>query len=259
MPRLVFVGYDPNEDLSFRVCKNSLERLSKDVQVVPLSSRELRRLGLFKRRWFIDENGQMWDHEDGKPCSTEFSFTRFLVPEICRQLGHDGPALFVDSDFLFLAPADELFDMFDPNYAVQVVKFNWQPINSFKKEMSLQTRYNRKLWSSLVLWNVPANSNLTGEIVNTAVGSHLHAFGWLPDEFIGELPAEWNHIPGVSEPLDFFPKAVHYSLGGPWLKDFEDKELSYLWQTELESLPRKSLTSRLFPALGTMLPTPARS
>jgi hypothetical protein len=37
---------------------------------------------------------------------------------------------------------------------------------------------------------------------------------WLADEFIGELPAEWNHLVGVNEPNPD-AKLVHFTLGVP--------------------------------------------
>ena len=70
----VFVGYDPREDIAYRVCKYSIERQSKNVSVHPLKQSELRSAGWYKRP--ID-----------KLASTEFTFTRFLVPELANFKG----------------------------------------------------------------------------------------------------------------------------------------------------------------------------
>ena len=60
--------------------------------------------------------------------------------------------------------------------------------------------YSRKNWSSVVLWNWahPANRRLTLEMVNTLPGRDLHAFCWLDEWEIGELPVEWNYLVGVT-------------------------------------------------------------
>ena len=82
----VFVGYDTREDIAYQVCKHSLESRNKNVEVRPLKQNELREQGWYSRP--ID-----------KLASTEFTFTRFLVPELCN---FDGWALFCDSDIIFI-------------------------------------------------------------------------------------------------------------------------------------------------------------
>ena len=65
----VFVGYDPREDIAYQVCKHSIEARSKDAEVIPLKQSDLRNSGWYTRP--VD-----------KLASTEFTFTRFLVPEL---------------------------------------------------------------------------------------------------------------------------------------------------------------------------------
>src|SRR6056300_948191 len=81
----VFVGYDPREDIAYQVCKHSILKRNKDIVVTPLIQKELREQGYYDRP--VD-----------KLASTEFTFTRFLVPELCN---FNGWALFIDCDFLF--------------------------------------------------------------------------------------------------------------------------------------------------------------
>ena len=99
---LIYVGYDSREDIAYEVCRHSIvRRASVPVEVIPLNHRELRRQGLFWRPWIIRGDGQFMDGVDGLPFSTEFSHTRFLVPDLAKKKGAEW-ALFVDCDFLFL-------------------------------------------------------------------------------------------------------------------------------------------------------------
>ena len=222
-PFPIFVGWDPREEDAYQVCKKSLIRNSS----VPLCVRKLDRRklswpgdqGIFTRKWAF-EDGQRVDALDGKPFSTEFSFTRFLVPVLQQ---YEGWALFFDCDFLWRGDVAELIALRDDKFAVQVVQHNHTPKESIKMDGCAQTRYYRKNWSSLVLWNCghPSNLNLTRQTVNTESGSWLHAFQWLHDEEIGALPEEWNWLEGSSDP-SIKPKAVHYTRGGPWFPAYSD-------------------------------------
>src|SRR5690606_28435707 len=106
-------------------------------------------------------------------------------------------ALFCDFvDMMFLADPSELFSLADDRYAVMVVKHNHVPTEKKKMDNQAQTVYQRKNWSSVILWNIahPANARLTIDMVNTLPGRDLHRFCWLEDDEIGELPAAWNHL-----------------------------------------------------------------
>ena len=95
----------------------------------------------------------------------------------------------------------------------------------------IQTFYARKNWSSVVLWNLdhPGNKRLTLEHLNTKPGRDLHAFKWLSDDEIGELPVEWNWLVGVYEPNDQ-AKLLHFTLGVPDMQGYEDCDHAGLWR-----------------------------
>ena len=80
----VFVGYDPREDIAYQVCKHSIIARSKDAEVYPLKQKELRDAGWYTR-------------PTDKLASTEFTFTRFLVPELAN---YKGWAVFMDCDMI---------------------------------------------------------------------------------------------------------------------------------------------------------------
>lgn len=235
----VFVGYDSREDEAFQVCKFSIEQRAKGpVKVFPLKHRELRQLGFFDRSWKVDGTGQYFDERDGRPFSTEFSHSRFLVPAYAKSLGiADGFVLFIDCDFLFLESIDDLFAMADDKYAVMVCKHSYVPQETKKMDGAIQSPYLRKNWSSLILWNLghSLNANLTVDVVNRESGSFLHQFSWLPDDAIGALPLGWNWI-ADAVPANISPKAVHYSAGGPWFENYKDARYSKEWLDEQKKM-----------------------
>lgn len=229
-----YIGWDTREVRAYDVCRQSAVRhCSKPLHVVPLMERALRYIGLYDRPWEV-RDGQKYDARDGKPFSTEFSFTRFLVPAMQQ---YQGWALFSDCDFLWTADLDGLFSLAHPDYAVQVVKHQHVPTETEKMEGALQTKYHRKNWSSLVLWNCshPSNRFLTTQAVNHESGQWLHAFGWLRDDEIGELPLTWNWLAGVNEmPAmgEDAPKGIHFTLGTPEMKGHERVPYAQRWHAE---------------------------
>ena len=231
----IYIGFDSTQRIASQVCEFSiLKRTSIPVMTQHLALGGVMRNGMYARPSWI-ENGQRHDFRDGKPFSTDFSFSRFLVPHLSM---FDGWAIFCDGDFLFLDDIAELVSQADPKYAAMVVKHKHNPANEPKRKMDgrLQTAYRRKNWSSLVLWNCshPAHRDLTIDAVNRESGQWLHAFSWLNDEQIGELPARWNHLVGVNEPIDN-PAGVHFTLGGPWLEQHSKTPFANEWREEHRS------------------------
>lgn len=222
----VFVGYDTKQDIVYRVCRSSILK-NIDAEVIPLKQQDLREQGIYIR--------------DIDPLSsTEFTFTRFLIPHITN---YQGWALFVDCDFLFIENIANLFKLAKDEYAVMVVKHNYIPISEIKMHNQKQMLYPRKNWSSLILWNCSHASNrtLTKDIVNSQTGSYLHGFKWLNDCEIGEIDVEWNWLVNwYHNPVNGLPKAIHYTEGGPWLKEYEDCEYANLWIEEYNKLLGKT-------------------
>jgi len=227
----VYIGYDAREDVAYEVCSYSIRRHSSmPVHIVPLKQDALRRMGLYRRAPHPDTHV---DSFDDKPFSTEFTFTRFLVPVLNQW---DGWALFCDCDFLFTADIAELFALAKPNKAVMVVQHEHRPPDKTKMDGTEQTVYERKNWSSLILWNCghPSNRKLTVDAVNIESGSWLHGFKWLEPWEIGVLPEGWNWLEGWNRPSDPPPEAIHYTRGGPWFDDWKDVDYAELWTRELQ-------------------------
>ena len=97
-----------------------------------------------------------------------------------------------------------------------------------------QTYYARKNWSSVVLWNCshPANKGLTELRLNKWPGRDLHAFKWLQDYEIGELPQKWNWLINVT-PGEPRQKGIwHYTLGTPALSGWSVQPYDEYWNEE---------------------------
>ncbi len=234
----VFVGYDIREHAAYQVCRETLLRpighSPLDIEVHPLSHRDLRRRGLFDRPWRIDETGQFWDERDGRPFSTEFAHSRFLVPKIAAEMGIKAPVVFVDCDFMFLRPITEMLAGCDRTKMLSVVKHDFSRVaEGVKMDGMAQQRYFRKLWSSLMVFNMahPHIDYFTHADYDPCheKGSDLHGFAAVSDNEIGALPASWNWIPGHSDPVSAVD-AVHWSLGGPWMPGFEATPFASEWR-----------------------------
>ncbi len=247
----IFVGYDQREHAAWMVCKDTLLNpvlgpacAAGEIEVHPVSHRELRDRGYFDRPWTIDTRGQFQDLRDGRPFSTEFSHTRFLVPKLARDMGiTDGPVVFVDCDFLFIAPITKMIESIDPTKVVSVVKRDYAAMEEGQKmDGMLQQSYFRKLWSSLMVFNMGHQDidcflEATDYDPNWMAGHELHGFVDLKDEEIGSIDPSWNHIPLVDEePTP--ARAIHWSLGGPWMRGYEHVPYASVWRQRYKDMVR---------------------
>ena len=119
--------------------------------------------------------------------------------------------------------------------AVYVVKHQHEAREKIKFLGRPQSAYERKNWSSVMLFNCARCKALTPEHVNTASGLDLHQFHWLDDSDIGELPREWNHLVGVDAPRAD-AKLVHYTLGMPFFDGYRNCEYANEFFEEFRSM-----------------------
>jgi hypothetical protein len=210
LPIPVFIGYDPHERAAVNVLADSLvQHSSCPLAITPIVARQLQ--GVLTRERHPSQ-------------STEFSFSRFLVPYL---QDYEGWAIFMDCDMLARGDIAELWEQRDERYALMVVKHEHVPNETVKFLGAKQTRYEKKNWSSLMLFQCQRCTALTPEYVNSATGLQLHRFEWLAgDHEIGALPmARWNHLIDV-QPVDQAsvenggPALVHWTLGGPWFQEY---------------------------------------
>lgn len=232
----IHIGFDPRETDGFAVTRSSiLRRKTVHIPVHGLVLDYLRAKGFYTRST-SRRDGRLWDDISEAPMATEFAVSRFLVPYL---EGYEGWALFMDCDMLVRTSLARLFELADPSKAVQVVKHDHQPVNETKMDGQVQTRYARKNWSSVMLFNCghPSNRALTLELVNSVPGRDLHGFCWLKDEEIGALDTSWNYLVGHSNP-EIDPDIVHFTDGIPSMSGYGACEYAGEWFTELSRWAR---------------------
>ena len=213
----IFIGYDSKEKVAYNVLSHSIiQNSTKPVAITPIALNHL-------KDDFVRERNAL--------SSTEFSFSRFMIPHL---MNYQGWALFMDCDMLMFEDVYELWRMRDDSKAIQVCKHDYVPKEKTKFLGQTQTAYPKKNWSSFMLMNCKKCSSLTPDYVNRASGLELHQFKWLEgDHLIGDLPLEWNWLVGEYEHKDDV-KNVHYTKGGPWFEDYAKCDYSQDWFRNLE-------------------------
>ncbi len=215
----IFIGFDSREPVAFSVLAHSIQaRASVPVSVTPLMLSQLE---------------SVFSREAHPLQSTEFSFSRFLVPHLS---GFEGWSIFTDCDMLVLDDITRLWALRDDRYAVMAVKHDHLPRESVKFLGAPQTAYAKKNWSSVMLFNNARCRVLSAEYVSSATGLDLHQFKWLSDDsLIGALPSRWNHLVGYDNPSDDV-SLVHYTIGGPYFPEYEDCEHAAAWFAERDAM-----------------------
>ena len=208
----IFIGYDNKERVAYNVLSHSIiQNSTKPVAITPIALNNL-------KDDFVRERNSL--------SSTEFSFSRFMIPHL---MNYQGWALFMDCDMLMFEDIAELWRMRDDSKAIQVCKHDYTPKEETKFLGQVQTKYPKKNWSSFMLMNCKKCTTLTPDYVNKASGLELHQFKWLEgDHLIGDLPLEWNWLVGEYEHKDDV-KNVHYTKGGPWFEDYKECDYATDW------------------------------
>lgn len=209
----VFIGCDDVEMLAYHVLADSIMRHSSvPVSITPVRVSNLK--DCYTRR------------RDPKQ-SNEFSFSRFLVPYLCD---FKGKAIFMDCDMLMRADIAELARYFDDEFDVRCVQHDYTP-KSYRKYLgNVQYAYPRKNWSSLMLFDCERCYRLTPDYINTTDAANLHRMYWAQN--VESLPLEWNWLVGEYE-HNPRAKLVHWTIGGPWFKDYEKTEYAEEWYDAL--------------------------
>ena len=205
----IFIGFDHRERAATNVLIDSLYNNSRlPISITPLVTTQLRKQKLY------------WRERDGNQ-STDFSFTRFLVPFM---MNYQGWAVFMDCDILCRTDISELANFYDDKFSLLCVKHNHIPTEKVKFQGEKQTSYPKKNWSSFMIFNCSKCKSLSLEYVNNASGLDLHRFHWLDgDHLIGPIDQNWNYLVGVDNDEKNIDKEkikmLHWTLGGPWFKD----------------------------------------
>jgi hypothetical protein len=209
----IYIGYDSSQDEAYDICKLSIRKFNKSIKIIPIMKKYLQKNDLYYRT-------------DDQNSSTEFAYTRFLVPYLNK---YQGWALFCDSDFLWRCNIEELFSNLDSNIALKCVQHDYTPKFNTKMNNKKQFIYPRKNWSSLMLFNCAHSSckNLNIKNINSQSGAWLHQMQWCKDNEIQKLDPTYNYLVGYYNFPN--PKAVHFTDGGPWHPGYEHVEFAEEW------------------------------
>ena len=206
----VFIGFDEGEKVSYHILSESIRRQSSvPVSITPLC---LSNIPEFKRELQPNQ-------------STEFAFSRFLVPYLSD---YKGWSLFLDSDMMFRDDIKNLWDMIDKDKSIMCCKHDYVPKQNVKFRGAKNEPFPKKNWSSFMLMNNHRCKMLSKEYVETATGLELHQFKWTHEENVGELPLEWNWLVGEYD-YNKNAKNVHWTLGGPYFKDYAKSDYADEW------------------------------
>ena len=211
----IFIGFDNREPIGYHVLSHSiLENSSIPVTITPIKLENLKKF--YKRKKTIKD-------------STDFSISRFLTPYLSNFKGY---SLFVDCDFIIRADIIDLIKIIkkNPNKAIWCVKHkNYIPKEKVKFLNEKQLPYDKKNWSSFVIYNNKKCKILTPKFIEKANGLYLHQFKWIKnDNMIGSLPSSWNVLVGEKIIKKNF-KALHFTKGGPYFKQYRKCQGSKYW------------------------------
>jgi hypothetical protein len=238
----IWIGFDPREAQAFAVCRWSLKHWETTrLPIMGIVLSDLQYRGIYTRE--VEHRGeQLWDPISDAPMSTEFAISRFFTPHLVKSTrtnDFENWALFMDCDIMARGSLHPLFQFADSRYAVMVVKHHHDPDYSVKMDGQAQTKYHRKNWSSVMLFNCdhPSNQKLTLDMLNTLPGRDLHRFCWLEDHEIGELPPVWNYLVGHTRTKEI-PRLVHFTDGIPSMRGYEHCEYADEYRRALECWAR---------------------
>jgi hypothetical protein len=212
----LFCGYDEREAIGFHVFVHSvISRATKPVNIIPLSA-----MGL----------------PEG---SNAFTLSRFLVPWLCSFRGH---AIFCDaSDMLMLGDVAELDALFDPQYAVQVVKHHDYKTKHRTKYRGTDMEcpnidYPRKNWASVFIANCehPDWRGVTPESMSLTDSKWMLQ---LEGFQVAELPDSWNRLVDEGHPIEG-ANLLHWTAGIPGFEQYADAPGADLWNKERKAMNR---------------------
>lgn len=210
----LYIGYDSSnygQELAFEVCKRSILRFNKNINIVKLDKKDL-------------QNKKIYLRTNDNDASTEFTYTRFLIPFLNN---YEGYAIFCDSDFIWRCNLNDIKQFFNKAKAVSCVQHEYKKCNNNLKMDGLkQEWYPRKNWSSLMIFNCshPDCKNLSINTIANQTPKWLHRMEWTTDNNIGSIPKTYNYLLGYYNDIDE-PKAVHLTDGGPWHNDWYNNNI----------------------------------
>lgn len=169
----IFIGTDPRQPVAWVVLANSIARHSSiPIEITPLVLKQLP----LKRRGL-----------------TEFTYSRFLVPWLCK---FQGRALFLDADMVVTGDIAELAN-------------DGMDLKSSVRVMQDQLRFE---WASAMLFNCGNCQLLTPDYVENKANA-MFDLSWA-DHGVGTFDPDWNFCAGYKEAKGT-EKLYHFTKGIP--------------------------------------------
>ena len=209
----IYIGYDSREIIAYHVlCQSILKYSSIPVSFTPLK---------------LDHFSKFYKRKKGPKDSTEFSISRFLVPYLSN---FKGISIYLDCDMLFL---DDIFKLIkltekSKHKSLWCIKHKHLVMDGKKFLKEKQLHYDKKNWSSLMIFNNEKCKILTPAFIEKANGLDLHQFKWTKDSKIGGLPTKWNILSGYQK-INNQTKNIHFTEGGPYFKEYIKSKGANKW------------------------------
>lgn len=193
----VFIGYDRRVPLTYNVMQHSIVRHAcKPVSITPLIADQLpiQRFGL-----------------------TEFTFSRFLVPWLCKYSPE--PAIFVDPDMVVTHDIHDLVERaLEPSDCSVYVN---------KEQPEFE-------YPSVMVFRPNLCQMLTPEWVNDRQNNPYHMDQWV-SHGIGAFDPRWNHCVGY-QPSRTDAYLYHYTTGVPAFPEVRGLPEDEFWDDEQGAL-----------------------
>lgn len=219
----IFVGTDRSQLLAVAVLEFSIKRhTNRKVRVCPLSDLDL---------------PEPRDIRQGS--RTNFSFTRFAIPEL---MDYQGRALYLDADMLVFRDIDALWQLPFGDSKIIIQGDLKKAVAEPEKVGAPKTR--KKQCSVMMIdcagvdWNAPRIiAGLDGQYTYEQLMSEMCILE--ESEVSYSLPFEWNSL----EYYDENTCLIHYTdmHTQPWVST--DNRLGYLWTTEVRLMLDSGLMS----------------
>lgn len=209
----IFIGYDQRETVAYHtLCQSILKYSSEPLAFTPLN------LSNFKN---------FYKRKKGEKDSTEFSISRFLTPYLSNFQGY---SIYMDCDMLVMNDISKLLKkiLVNKNKVVWCVQHKHIVKNKNKFLNEKQINYNKKNWSSFMIFNNKKCKRLTPKFIEKANGLYLHQFKWTSENQIGKLPLSWNTLSGYNN-INSKTNNIHFTEGGPYFKKYKKSPGAKKW------------------------------
>tara|TARA_Y100000361_G_scaffold151130_1_gene167996 strand:- start:62 stop:1666 length:1605 start_codon:yes stop_codon:yes gene_type:complete len=222
-PVNIYLGYDSNHSDLFDVAEKSIHDSIENIKSGGVAEEYFNDYKVEVKK--LDINAISEYTREYANQSTEFTYSRFLIPYLEN---YEGFSFFIDDDYIWKHNPMSLFYFLDPDNAVACVQYDFKHHDENKMGGEKNVSYPMKLWSSMMIFNNGHEDcrKLTPEVVNNESGMFLHQFKWT--DKISKIPHDKICTEGYDDSFNETHHAIHYTRGGPWIKDMDYSHINML-------------------------------